>query len=93
MIEALASIDRPEREIQVRHQNGSFKAIRENPYLEIGGNTPMETRQPILICSTSEVERLRIVKDDRLDVGDDLYHVRKHEPDGTGMSRILLVKK
>lgn len=49
----------------------------------------VETTTPALTCRTSDVERLVIVKDDVLELGDAQWRVRQHQPDGTGMSVLV----
>jgi hypothetical protein len=76
----------------VHHPLGKFDAIFDNEYLEaLGGIGPaIEGRAPVLRAQTSDVEQLR--KDTPLRIGDVEYHLRHHEPDGTGMSLVYLKK-
>jgi hypothetical protein len=91
IIQTLAGISTDE--ITVRHPTGQFDAVFENEFLEVGFGAGVETVQPVLIARTIDVASL--VKDTPLEFEDDrgqtqFYRVKHHEPDGTGMSRVLL---
>ena len=76
--------------VTVRHVAGQFEANFENEFYEaqFGTGAGVETAQPVLIARTIDVESL--AKDIPLQIGDREYVFKKHEPDGTGMSRVLL---
>lgn len=63
-------------------------AIFDNGYFEVTDTPGVETRQPFLTCRTSDLSELQ--KDSTVEIGSESYRVRRHEPDGTGMSRVLL---
>lgn len=65
-------------------------AIFDNEYLEVLGDPPVETRQPVIQCRSSDVERLTLLKDMDMMVGTEHYRIRIVQPDGTGMTRIFL---
>lgn len=67
---------------------GKFWAIFDNEYIEVVDG--IETRQPQLTCRTSDVARLDLGKETEVSIGDRQYRIRRHEPDGTGMSILLL---
>lgn len=74
----------------VRPEN--FWAIYDNEFLIVEG---METSQPILTCRTSDVRAASLAKDDILLVLDESGEererkVRRIEPDGTGMTKVVL---
>lgn len=63
-------------------------AIFDNGFLETTDAPGVEVRQPFLICRTSDI--LGIQKDKAVEVGSEVYRVKRHEPDGTGMSHVQL---
>lgn len=67
-----------------------FVAVFDNEYLGQDAGVEVEGRQPVLTCLTSEADRL--VKGAVIDVCGASYRVVRHEPDGTGMSRLVLRK-
>lgn len=71
----------------VRTDAGSFLSIFDREYLEA---VDTETRVPVLTARTSDVERYVPRKGVEVTVGTDVYRVRRHEPDGTGMSMVYL---
>lgn len=69
-----------------------FWAIYDNEFLIVEG---METSQPILTCRTSDVRTAGVTKDDILLVLDESGEererkVKRIEPDGTGMTKVIL---
>jgi hypothetical protein len=63
-------------------------AIYDNGYVESGETPGVEGRQPTLLCRSKDVSGAQ--KDTPIEVGDELYRVKRVEPDGTGMTRLLL---
>lgn len=91
IVRTLAGIDRDE--VTVRHPDGAFVAIFDNGFADASFDIDVESSLPVLTARTSDVEQLR--KDTPLHfkdfAGRDVtYDFDKHEPDGTGMSRVLL---
>lgn len=73
----------------VRHANGEFWAIFDNGYLGISAaDIDVEERGPRLTCRTSDVIALR--KDAALEVCNATYRLARAEPDGTGMTVLVL---
>lgn len=70
----------------INHMHGSFWALFERDFLLIVD--AVESRQPVLTARTIDVTDLP--KDTVLDVGGDTYRIKRPEPDGTGMSTIIL---
>lgn len=70
----------------------SLWAIFDNDYLEVLGDPGVETRAPVMQCRTSDVEALAIQKDTEIQFDERTYRVHKHQPDGTGMSLLVLRK-
>lgn len=67
---------------------GPLLAIFDNDFAEALGT---ETRSPGLTCTTEDAARvLADRKGTTVDVNGKTYRIRRHEPDGTGMSRIPL---
>lgn len=71
----------------LRVEAGDFWAIFDREYL---GQLETETRVPALTCRTSDAERYIKPKGAAVPIGNDTYRVRRHEPDGTGMSIVYL---
>jgi len=72
----------------VTHSEGSFWAIFDREaFLSIDGS--VESRNPALTAArTSDV--CDLPKDAVLDIGGAEYRIKRHEPDGTGMSLVIL---
>jgi len=83
IVEALGGIDA--ESVTVTYTGGSFSAIFERPFVEVEG---VESRQPVLIARTDDVDAL--AKDTSLTVQSVVYKLRRHEPDGTGITRLIL---
>lgn len=91
IIRTLAGIERDD--IMVRHPGGAFVAIFDNEYYEANFGPGIESAQPVITARTLDVAGL--AKDTPLEVTQadgtvKQYLFKKHEPDGTGMSRVLL---
>jgi hypothetical protein len=71
--------------VLVSHGSGSFWAIFDREFALDGS---VESRQPVLTARTSDVTELP--KDAVFDIGGDQYRIKRHEPDGTGMSLVIL---
>lgn len=75
--------------VPVRHESGEFWAIFDNGYLGIpAAELDVEERGPRLTCRTCDVESLR--KDTSLVVNGVDYCIARHEPDGTGVTTLIL---
>lgn len=74
----------------VRVRGQSFEAIFDNSFSMVPGEVDVESRQPMLTCRTCDVERLQIRKGDLIEGLEKAYQVDHHEPDGTGMSVLML---
>lgn len=78
----------------VRHDSGQFWAIFDNGFSAVDvGDTEVEAASPSLTARTSDVESLS--KETPLTFRDFAgrevtYVFTRHEPDGSGLSRILL---
>jgi hypothetical protein len=69
----------------------SFLGIFENPYRGVlSAQVDIEASDPSVTCRTSDVERCAIVKGDAIDGLPAPYRVKRHEPDGCGMSNLVL---
>ncbi len=67
---------------------GPLLAIFDNEYMEGVGT---ETRLPVLTCATADAEAVEATrKGAEVTVDGKVYRVDRHEPDGTGMSRLIL---
>ena len=66
---------------------GPLLGIFDHDYVE---GVDVEARPPTLTCNTAAVERLQLRKGARVTVSGVAYRVRRHEPDGTGLSRLIL---
>lgn len=71
--------------VLVRHDSGSFWGVFEREFVEVG---EVESRGPVLTARTSDVQSLP--KDTILDVCGAEYRIKRHEPDGTGMTLVIL---
>lgn len=68
---------------------GPLLAVFENEFFEA---SETEARNPTLTCTTEDAERVTADrKGTTITVCGVIYRIRRHEPDGTGMSRIPLV--
>lgn len=72
-------------------RGAEFWALFDRQYQSVAlGQLEIESRSPALTCRTSDVERLALVKDDPIDGLPEPFRVKAHEPDGTGMSVVVL---
>lgn len=71
----------------VRSPSGEFWAIFDRPSA-LTPDGAVETRQSVLVARTADVEAL--TKDTPLSIGADEYRIKRLEPDGTGMTTIIL---
>lgn len=78
--------------VECKVNRGSLQAIFDNEFVESETEPGVEGRQPVLACRTSDVTNLEIRKGTHVTIGTDYYRVQRHEPDGTGMSRLVLRK-
>lgn len=77
----------------VRIRGQPLQAIFDNDYLSVGTDgVDVESRAPVLTCAASDVELLDIHKGDQVEGLPLPYEVVRHEPDGTGMSRLILIE-
>jgi hypothetical protein len=77
--------------VQVLCGNGSLTAIFDRQYVGEGvGDLDVESRTPALTCRTSDVDLLKVRKGQALTLDAGTFKVRRHEPDGTGMSVLVL---
>jgi hypothetical protein len=73
--------------VLVRHDAGTFWAIFDREFaLSVDG--VVESRQPVITARTSDVSAL--AKDTVLTICDENFRIKRHEPDGTGMSVVVL---
>lgn len=70
----------------IRHNEGEFWAIFDREFVLLVEG--VESRQPVLTARTSDVAALP--KEVVLDVCSAEYRIKRHEPDGTGMSLVIL---
>lgn len=68
----------------------NFWAVFDAEYVSILGDPPVESVSPALQCRTSDVSSRQIIKGTQIIVGVVSYSVHRHQPDGTGMSLLLL---
>lgn len=68
---------------------GTFTAIFDDPTV-MAGDLDVQSRGPALECSTADVVRLGLEKEAAIEIGGEPYRVKRHEPDGTGWSVVLL---
>lgn len=71
----------------VHHPVGSFWAIFDREFVLLAEGA-VESRQPALTARTVDV--VGLPKDATLTVGSDTFRIKRHEPDGTGMSLVIL---
>lgn len=69
---------------------GGLEAILNEGFVEASVGPGVEGTEPYLDCRTSDVERLRLGKGVLLRLGERVLKVVRHEPDGTGMSRVIV---
>ena len=78
--------------VTVKCNKGEFLAIFDNEFVEVEGSPGVEGRQPVMTCRTSDCERLEVRKNSNLEVDGEHYKVQRPEPDGTGMTKLVLRK-
>lgn len=75
---------------QVQAQGATFTALFDAAYQAALSDPAIEGVHPALTCRTADVERLALTKGLPLTVGGVAYRILRHEPDGTGMSLLVL---
>jgi hypothetical protein len=65
-------------------------AIFDNAFIDLLSEPGIESRAPGLTCRTSDAERVGATKDSDVSVGTELYRVKRSDPDGTGMTNVVL---
>lgn len=70
----------------ISHAQGSFWAIFDREFSLVVD--AVETRQPVLTARTIDVADLN--KDVVLAVGGETYRIKRPEPDGTGITQLIL---
>lgn len=70
----------------ISHAQGSFWAIFDREFALIVD--AVETRQPVLTARTIDVQSLP--KDTVLNISGEPYRIKRPEPDGTGMTTVIL---
>lgn len=78
--------------VECKVNKGAFQAVFDNEFIESETEPSVEGRQPVLTCRSSDVDNLEIRKGSHVTVGTDAYRVQRAEPDGTGMTRLVLRK-
>jgi hypothetical protein len=73
--------------VSVSSDRGDLVGIFDAEYVSPGD---IEDAAPMLECRESDVRRLSLAKGSVLQINSATYRVRRHEPDGTGMSRLIL---
>jgi hypothetical protein len=70
----------------------TVNGIIRNVYFEAeaGGNVGVSMQDPMFICRTADVPS--VAEGDALSVSGTAYTIRVVEPDGTGMTRLMLEK-
>jgi len=69
---------------------GKLWAIFDNEYAEASGEVDVETRTPVLLCRESDAKAQSIGKGTAVTRAGRQYVVRRLEPDGVGMMRLIL---
>jgi hypothetical protein len=72
---------------QLSTDSGSLLGFFDNEFIE---GAEIEGRQPVLTCATPNVVALGLRKGSLVTVEGETYRVRRHEPNGDGMSRLIL---
>lgn len=65
-------------------------AIFDNAFIDLLSDPGIESRAPGLTCRTFDAERVGAAKDSDVSVGTELYRVKRLDPDGTGMTNVVL---
>jgi len=76
-------------------QGGAASTIRvlfDNTYVAVdtAGNVLAESKSPIAHCKTSDIQGIR--HGDTLLINGTTYYIVEHQPDGTGISVLVLSK-
>lgn len=75
--------------VRVSAPGGSFHGVLEVDY-EAVGEVGVESTSPRLTVRSSDMERCRVYLGAALHIGQDVYQVRSVQPDGTGMTVLVL---
>ena len=69
---------------------GTLNAVFDNGATDV--LSIVESTDPYFTCQSSECERLNVRKNDEINIGSDVYRVKKIEHDGTGIATVSLTK-
>lgn len=70
-------------------KTASIKGVFDNEFFEIAGqDTRARSSQPMIVCKTSDVETA--ARNSMVEIGADKFKVVGVEPDGTGITLLLL---
>ena len=69
---------------------GALWGIFDAAYVAVGTDAAVEATTPALVCRSSDVALLGITKDVRLSIEGTPFRVARAEPDGTGMTTLVL---
>lgn len=67
--------------------NGSFNGIFGHKYIE---QLDIDAESPTFLCADADVATYQVTKDSEIVIGATTYAARIIEPDGTGMSLLIL---
>jgi hypothetical protein len=73
--------------VNVEAERGTLLGIFDAQYVDANG---VDETGPVLECRSSDVKRLELGKGSSLSIDGEVYTVRRPEPDGTGMTRLIL---
>lgn len=76
----------------LKTDRGELIGIFDNEFLELAGDPPVETRTPSIMARDVDVARLELRKASSVRRGDRAYRIDRLEPDGTGLTRLVLRK-
>ena len=71
---------------------GTFTAIFDNGYADSLGGPAVEGTEPRLTARTSDLTSLSVGKGDTLTIASVAWKVSRTEPDGTGITIVILKK-
>lgn len=84
--------DEDEFATSVETPRGPLSAIFDKAFQMSFTDPGIEGAAPVLTCKTADVVDLQLVKDDLVQVNGGDYKFVRHEPDGTGVSLLVLRK-
>lgn len=76
--------------VPITGPRGTFVGVFEMEYVAVGDPVPVDSAMPRITADTAELARCGVVTGVTLRIGADVYIVRSPQPDGDGMTVLVI---